>query len=159
MLDDWKNNLRSWRVAALAIDEAHCVSEWGHDFRPEYRQLSQLRSLLPNIPVMALTATATTRVRTDIINHLQLSNPAVFIASFNRPNLSYQVAPKDQPLRQILDFIGKRQDDSGIIYCATRSTAERLATLPVNARICGSTVSRRSGFLKSRRKSGAFPPR
>ncbi len=128
MLDDWKNNLRSWRVAALAIDEAHCVSEWGHDFRPEYRQLSQLRSLLPNIPVMALTATATTRVRTDIINHLQLSNPAVFIASFNRPNLSYQVAPKDQPLRQILDFIGKRQDDSGIIYCATRSTAERLAT-------------------------------
>ncbi|MFZ0712033.1 MAG: RecQ family ATP-dependent DNA helicase, partial [Terrimicrobiaceae bacterium] len=118
MLDDWKDNLRSWSVAALAIDEAHCISEWGHDFRPEYRQLADLRSLLPNIPAMALTATATARVQTDIVSHLQLSNPAVFVASFDRPNLSYQVVSKDQPLRQILDFIAKRQDDSGIIYCA-----------------------------------------
>jgi ATP-dependent DNA helicase RecQ len=127
MLDDWKHNLRSWNVAALAIDEAHCISEWGHDFRPEYRQLSELRSLLPNIPVMALTATATTRVRTDIVSHLHLCDPAVFVASFNRPNLSYQVTPKDQPLRQILDFIAKRQDESGIVYCATRVGAERVA--------------------------------
>ncbi len=127
MLDDWKDNLRSWSVAALAIDEAHCISEWGHDFRPEYRQLADLRSLLPNIPAMALTATATARVQTDIVSHLQLSNPAVFVASFDRPNLSYQVVSKDQPLRQILDFIAKRQDDSGIIYCATRSSADRLA--------------------------------
>jgi ATP-dependent DNA helicase RecQ len=127
MLDDWKDNLRSWNVAALAIDEAHCISEWGHDFRPEYRQLFELRSLLPNIPVMALTATATNRVRTDIVSHLHLSNPAVFVASFNRPNLSYQVTPKDQPLRQILDFIAKRQDDSGIVYCATRAGAQRVA--------------------------------
>ncbi|MGB8466175.1 MAG: DNA helicase RecQ [Terrimicrobiaceae bacterium] len=127
MLDDWKDNLRSWSVAALAIDEAHCISEWGHDFRPDYRQLADLRSLLPNIPAMALTATATARVQTDIVSHLQLSNPAVFVASFDRPNLSYQVVSKDQPLRQILDFIAKRQDDSGIIYCATRSSADRLA--------------------------------
>jgi ATP-dependent DNA helicase RecQ len=127
MLDDWKNNLRSWNVTALAIDEAHCISEWGHDFRPEYRQLAELRSLLPNIPAMALTATATARVRADIVSHLHLSNPALFVASFDRPNLSYHVVSKDQPLRQILDFIAKRRDDSGIIYCATRSSAERLA--------------------------------
>jgi ATP-dependent DNA helicase RecQ len=128
MLEDWRDNLRSWKVAAFAIDEAHCISEWGHDFRPEYRQLAGLRSLLPNVPMMALTATATARVRDDIINYLQLSEPAIFIGSFNRPNLAYQVAPKEQPLRQILNFIQKRQDDSGIIYCATRSTAERLAS-------------------------------
>jgi ATP-dependent DNA helicase RecQ len=127
MLDDWKVNLRSWKVAALAIDEAHCISEWGHDFRPEYRQLADLRSLLPNVPVMALTATATARVRDDIINHLHLCNPAIFVASFNRPNLSYHVAPKEQPLRQILNFIAKHEDDSGIIYCATRSSADRVA--------------------------------
>ena len=127
MLDDWKNNLLSWNVASLAIDEAHCISEWGHDFRPEYRQLAGLRALLPSVPVMALTATATTRVRTDIVNHLHLCNPAVFVASFNRPNLSYQVRPKDQPLRQILDFLGNRPDESGIIYCASRAGAERIA--------------------------------
>jgi ATP-dependent DNA helicase RecQ len=127
LLDDWKCHLRSWNVAALAIDEAHCISEWGHDFRPEYRQLAELRSILPSTPVIALTATATARVRSDIVNHLQLRDPAVFVASFNRPNLSYHVVPKDQPLRQILDFIAKRRDESGIIYCATRSSAERLA--------------------------------
>jgi ATP-dependent DNA helicase RecQ len=127
MLDNWQENLRSWGVSALAIDEAHCISEWGHDFRPEYRQLAQLRDLLPEAPVIALTATATERVRADIIKHLRLRDPEVFVASFNRPNLSYRVTPKDQPLRQILDFVGKRREDSGIIYCATRATAERVA--------------------------------
>ncbi len=127
MLDNWKENLRAWNVTALAIDEAHCVSEWGHDFRPEYRMLAQLRDLLPDIPVMALTATATERVRDDIIKHLHLRKPEIFVASFNRPNLSYRVTPKDQPLRQILDFVRRRPDESGIVYCASRSGAERLA--------------------------------
>ena len=127
MLDDWKANLRAWNVKALVIDEAHCISEWGHDFRPEYRQLGDLRALLPEVPILALTATATPGVRTDIINHLKLTDPAVFIASFNRPNLAYQVIPKDQPLRQILDFAAKRKQESGIVYCATRATTERLA--------------------------------
>jgi ATP-dependent DNA helicase RecQ len=127
MLDDWKGNLRAWNVKALVIDEAHCISEWGHDFRPEYRQLRDLRTLLPEVPTLALTATATPRVRTEIINHLNLNDPAVFIASFNRPNLAYQVIPKDQPLRQILDFAAKRGEESGIVYCATRATTERLA--------------------------------
>jgi len=127
MLDEWKENLANWNITALAIDEAHCVSEWGHDFRPEYRQLAKLRKLLPEVPVMALTATATERVREDIVRHLQLREPAVFVASFNRPNLTYRVLPKDQPLKQIIDFVRKREDESGIIYCATRVTTERVA--------------------------------
>ncbi|MBA4138600.1 MAG: DNA helicase RecQ [Opitutus sp.] len=127
MLDEWRDNLTSWNVTALAIDEAHCVSEWGHDFRPEYRQLAKLRALLPDVPVMALTATATERVRADIITHLQLRQPDVFVASFNRPNLTYRVLPKDQPLKQIIEFVRKREDESGIVYCATRATTERVA--------------------------------
>jgi ATP-dependent DNA helicase RecQ len=127
MLDSWAENLRAWNVTALAIDEAHCVSEWGHDFRPEYRQLAQLRDVLPDIPVMALTATATERVRADIIKHLRLRDPQIYVASFNRPNLTYRVLPKDGPLNQIIDFVKKRADESGIVYCATRATAERVA--------------------------------
>jgi ATP-dependent DNA helicase RecQ len=114
-------------LALIAIDEAHCVSEWGHDFRPEYRQLAKLRALLPEVPVMALTATATSRVRTDVITHLKLHDPATFVASFNRPNLTYKVIPKDQPIKQIIDFVRKREHESGIIYCASRATAERVA--------------------------------
>ncbi|WP_246026407.1 DNA helicase RecQ [Oleiharenicola lentus] len=127
MLDNWQENLTAWNITALAIDEAHCVSEWGHDFRPEYRQIARLRKLLPTVPVMALTATATERVRADVIKHLQLREPEVFVASFNRPNLTYRVLAKDQPLKQIIDFVRKREDESGIIYCATRAAAERTA--------------------------------
>ncbi len=128
MLDNWQQNLKAWNVTALAIDEAHCISEWGHDFRPEYRQIARLRDLLPDVPVMALTATATGRVRADIIKHLKLRAPATFIASFNRPNLSYRVIPKDQPARQVVDFVRQRETESGIIYCASRATTERVAT-------------------------------
>jgi ATP-dependent DNA helicase RecQ len=127
MLDHWQDNLRAWNVTAMAIDEAHCISEWGHDFRPEYRQIANLRVLLPDIPLMALTATATERVRKDIIQHLRLREPEVFVASFNRPNLSYRVIPKDQPMRQIVEFIRPRPMDSGIVYCATRAAVDRLA--------------------------------
>jgi ATP-dependent DNA helicase RecQ len=127
MLDGWAANLKKWNVDCLAIDEAHCVSEWGHDFRPEYRQIAKLRDLLPGVPVMALTATATTRVRADIITHLKLRNPAVFVASFNRPNLTYRVIPKDQPLKQIIEFIRKREHECGIVYCASRAATERVA--------------------------------
>jgi ATP-dependent DNA helicase RecQ len=127
MLDNWKENLKAWNVACLAIDEAHCVSEWGHDFRPEFRQIAQLRDLLPDVPVIALTATATERVREDIVKHLRLRAPAVFVASFNRPNLTYKVLAKDEPLKQIIDWVRKREDESGIVYCASRATAERVA--------------------------------
>ncbi len=127
MLDNWQANLKGWNVTALAIDEAHCISEWGHDFRPEYRQIAKLRDLLPGVPVMALTATATGRVRDDIIKHLRLTGPHTFVASFNRPNLSYRVIPKDQPAKQIINFVRTRETESGIIYCASRATAERVA--------------------------------
>jgi ATP-dependent DNA helicase RecQ len=127
MLEGWSENLKAWNVTCIAIDEAHCVSEWGHDFRPEYRQLARLRAALPEVPVMALTATATERVRADIVQQLGLRNPEVFVASFNRPNLTYRVIPKDQPLKQIIDFVRKREDESGIIYCASRAAAERVA--------------------------------
>ena len=127
MLDGWMENLPQWNVNLIAIDEAHCVSEWGHDFRPEYRQLAKLRKTLPGVPVMALTATATARVREDVIQHLGLREPQVFVASFNRPNLTYRVLAKDQPLKQIIDFVRKREYESGIIYCASRAATERVA--------------------------------
>ncbi len=127
MLDGVLENLEIWNVSAIVIDEAHCVSEWGHDFRPDYRQLARLRDVLPRVPVMALTATATERVRADIIKQLRLRSPGVFIASFNRPNLTYSVLPKKGAIDQIIEFAAKRRDDSGIVYCGARATAERLA--------------------------------
>jgi ATP-dependent DNA helicase RecQ len=126
-LDSWEDKLQSWNISLIAIDEAHCISEWGHDFRPEYRRIAGLRKLLPEVPVMALTATATPRVRTDIVQHLKLRQPREFVASFNRPNLTYRVIPKDKPIQQILDFVKKRAGESGIIYCASRKGAEAVA--------------------------------
>lgn len=127
MLDHWKDHLRSWNVAALAIDEAHCISEWGHDFRPEYRQISTLRDLLPEVPVMALTATATERVRADILKQLRMRSPAIFVASFHRPNLRYRVESKSTPLTQITRFLKAHPGEGGIIYCASRATTERVS--------------------------------
>lgn len=123
LLDD----LRRWGVACVAVDEAHCISEWGHDFRPEYRQLRELRGRLPAMPFMALTATATTRVREDIVTQLHLRDPGVYVASFNRPNLTYRVAPKTAAYRQVLDFLRARPGDAGIIYVASRAGADSLS--------------------------------
>ncbi|MFN0066353.1 MAG: DNA helicase RecQ [Limisphaerales bacterium] len=121
------DDLRRWNVAAVAVDEAHCISEWGHDFRPEYRQLRTLRGRLPAVPFMALTATATTRVREDIVGQLQLREPGVYVASFNRPSLTYRVVPKSAAYRQVLDFLRARPRDAGIIYLASRAGADSLA--------------------------------
>src|SRR5437763_2603406 len=127
MLSGFLSDLQRWKVNLLAIDEAHCISEWGHDFRPEYRQLAQLRSLFPNVPLMALTATATERVRSDIVKQLKLRDPRCYVASFNRPNLTYRVVPKTAPYEQLLEFIRSRPNDSGIIYCASRKSTDSLA--------------------------------
>jgi ATP-dependent DNA helicase RecQ len=105
MMSGFAEDLRRWNVTAIAVDEAHCISEWGHDFRPEYRQLASLRAELPGVPFLALTATATEQVRSDIIRQLQLNDPHVFLASFNRPNLSYTVLPKNKSTRQVYEFI------------------------------------------------------
>ncbi|MBD1891804.1 DNA helicase RecQ [Coleofasciculus sp. FACHB-SPT9] len=114
-------------IHSIAIDEAHCVSEWGHDFRPEYRQLRQLRQRYPNVPFLALTATATDRVRQDIIQQLALRQPSIHIASFNRPNLYYEVQPKEkQAYSQLLKQI-RTTEGSGIIYCLSRRRVDEIA--------------------------------
>src|SRR5436305_2473721 len=127
MLDTFLERALNWNIAQLAIDEAHCISEWGHDFRPEYRELKKLRKHLPEVPMMALTATATERVRIDIIQELHLREPRCYVASFNRPNLTYRVVPKSGPYEQLLAFIESRPNDSGIVYCASRKSTDSLA--------------------------------
>jgi ATP-dependent DNA helicase RecQ len=115
-------------ISAFAIDEAHCVSEWGHDFRPEYRQLRQLRQRYPDIPILALTATATKRVQQDILQQLTLRSPGIHIASFNRPNLYYDVQPKQrQSYNQLLKQI-RSQNGSGIVYCLSRRKVDEVAS-------------------------------
>jgi ATP-dependent DNA helicase RecQ len=127
MLPGFVSDLKQWNVNLFAIDEAHCISEWGHDFRPEYRQLAQLREMFAEVPLMALTATATERVRADIVKHLRLREPSCYVASFNRPNLTYRVERKSAGYEQLLDFVRARATESGIIYCQARKSAETLA--------------------------------
>ena len=113
-------------IAGFAIDEAHCVSEWGHDFRPDYRKLAQLREYFPKVPFLALTATATDRVRQDIIKQLDLREPDVHVASFNRPNLYYEVRRKStNPYRELLAQV-KQTDGAGIVYCLSRKKVDEL---------------------------------
>jgi len=127
MLSGFLSDLQRWNVRLLAVDEAHCISEWGHDFRPEYRQLAELRKLFPETPMMALTATATERVRADIIKLLKLREPRCYVASFNRPNLTYRVLAKNKPYDQVLEFVRARPKESGIVYCQSRKSAESVA--------------------------------
>jgi ATP-dependent DNA helicase RecQ len=119
--------LRGFGPSAFAVDEAHCISAWGHDFRPEYRQLADLREHFPEAPVMALTATATPKVRDDIIASLRLRDPSCHVGSFNRPNLLYQIEDKAEPYDRILALLQKRRDESGIVYALSRASVERLA--------------------------------
>ncbi len=119
--------LRDLKISLFAIDEAHCISHWGHDFRPEYRMLSSLKKQFPNVPTIALTATADKLTRDDILNKLQLKNPRVFISSFNRPNIYYSVEPKRKMYKQIIAYLNKHRNDSGIIYVLSRNSAEKLA--------------------------------
>ena len=116
------------KVSLVAVDEAHCISVWGHDFRPEYRRLGELRQSLPGVPFLALTATATERVRGDILGQLQLSQPQAYIASFNRANLNYSVVPKRRDsFDTLLALLQKHKGESGIIYCTSRKETESMA--------------------------------
>lgn len=129
--------LQSLSVALIAVDEAHCVSQWGHDFRSDYLGLAQLKTLFPNVPLMALTATADKHTRQDIIERLQINGPS-FIASFDRPNIEYRIGQKTNPRQQLLQFIeSEHRGDCGIVYCLSRkkveATAEFLQEKGINA--------------------------
>jgi ATP-dependent DNA helicase RecQ len=119
--------LEKVKLSMFAIDEAHCVSQWGHDFRPEYVKLGMLREQFPAVPMLALTATADEHTREDVVERLQLREPAWFTSSFDRPNIRYLVAEKRQPLTQILQFLADWESASGIIYCLSRKRVEDLA--------------------------------
>ncbi len=126
MTDEFLGHLDETKIALFAIDEAHCISQWGHDFRPEYRQLSILRTRYPSIPCIAVTATADAPTRKDIMERLKL--PEIFIGGFDRPNISYSVTVKNSPKRQLLQFLQRREkDESGIIYCLSRRKTEETA--------------------------------
>ena len=134
--------LSSCDVSFIAVDEAHCISQWGHDFRPEYRQLARLRQRLPGISVHAYTATATARVRRDITTQLGLEDPLELVGSFDRPNLVYRVLPRAVLKRQLLDVLARHRQEAGIIYCTSRRevdalsawlTAEGVPALPYHA--------------------------
>jgi RecQ family ATP-dependent DNA helicase len=116
--------LKGLNISLFAIDEAHCISEWGHDFRPEYRQLKSIGASFPDVPIIALTATATMKVREDIINQLELKDARKYIASFNRENLVYYVRPKQDAFSQIVEFLRTKPRESGIIYCSSRNSVD-----------------------------------
>ena len=119
--------LQEYQPGFIAIDEAHCISQWGHDFRPEYGQLGQLRQYLPNVPFMALTATADAATQHDIMERLQLQQPYCHRSSFDRPNIRYVVQEKFKPLKQIKDYVKKQKGSAGIIYCGSRKKTEEIS--------------------------------
>jgi ATP-dependent DNA helicase RecQ len=127
LMPEFLEELNHWNLASFAIDEAHCISEWGHDFRPEYRQMAVLRERFPGTPVLAVTATATPRVQEDIAKQLCLRDPRIYVGSYNRPNLVYEVSPKAGAADQIVEYLREKTKESGIVYCQSRKGAEQLA--------------------------------
>ena len=120
--------LPDWKISMVAIDEAHCISFWGHDFRPEYTQLGRLRELLPGVQIMALTATADPAIRRDILSQLAIAEASVFQDSFDRPNLHLSVLPGQKRFERLQDFLTRHRDQAGIVYCLSRASTEELAT-------------------------------
>jgi ATP-dependent DNA helicase RecQ len=127
LMPDFLERLATLKLALFAIDEAHCISQWGHDFRPEYTQLGRLRPLFPAVPIVAMTATADPETRLDILGQLGLKDAVVFVAGFDRPNITYTVIPKQKPLVQMAAFLRGRRDEAGIVYALSRKRVEQVA--------------------------------
>jgi ATP-dependent DNA helicase RecQ len=127
MLNDFAALLRNIQVSTFAIDEAHCISHWGHDFRPEYRQMRRIRELFPQAAFHAYTATATERVRADICAQLGLRGPEVLVGNFDRPNLTYRMVAKNNAVKQVLQVIERHHGEAGIIYCPRRRDVDELS--------------------------------
>jgi len=125
--DAMLNYLKRFKIAMIAIDEAHCISAWGHDFRPEYRMLGTLKDHFPNVGIHAYTATASVKVREDIAQQLRLENPRLLVGSFDRPNLTYRVVPAKNRFGQICDFVQSRSGESGVVYCISRKEVDKVA--------------------------------
>jgi len=126
MMEGFFERLLALGLASVAIDEAHCISHWGHDFRPEYRQLGSLRALAPGLPIHAFTATATAKVRADIVAQLGLREPLVLVGPCDRPNLAYRVQPRVELLKQVLAIVERHRGEAGIVYCISRKDVEHL---------------------------------
>lgn len=127
LLPDFLDALATIKLALFAIDEAHCISQWGHDFRPDYVKLGQLRSTFPEVPIVAMTATADPETRKDIVRQLGIGEAKVFVAGFDRPNITYTVVPKQKPFVQLSRFLAGRSDEAGIIYALSRKRVEQIA--------------------------------
>ena len=122
---------KSFKISFCAIDEAHCISEWGHDFRPEYRRIREFLAQVPRVPIIALTATATPKVQLDIQKNLPLNEPQIFKTSLNRKNIFYEIVPKQGAYSQLLTFLRNRKDENGIVYCLTRKKVEEITEMLV----------------------------
>ena len=151
--------LSSCGVSFIAVDEAHCISQWGHDFRPEYRQLGRLRELLPGISLHAYTATATGRVRRDIATQLGLDDPLEFVGSFDRPNLIYRALPRASLKKQLLDVLSRHRRESGIIYCTSQARGRCARGLAQRNGRRGAALSRRPVGRGPQPASGRIPQR
>ncbi len=125
--DNLLDHLRNVRISLIAIDEAHCISQWGHDFRPDYLMLARMKNVFPSVPVIALTATADRLTQKDILDKLELTSPNIFTSSFNRTNIRYLVQDKVNAFDRLLNFLSEHKDESGIIYCLSRRSTETLA--------------------------------